>query len=476
MLAILMASTALAGCSQQSQTSGGGESETDEVVTVKWVVPGDAQEGEPEVLEAINEKLKDQGLALDLQLEPYGSYDDKMTMMISSKEEFDVCFTTGGWLNLYLPNVTKGAFVDITDMIDEQAPVLKETIPEFLFEQMKVNDRLYAVPNYQISYDSRGIQVKTDILEKYNFDLSSVKTYQDLEPLLEQLVEGEPGYYPVCWEINSLDYNNEYVRVEDYIGFKSDSSDMKISYMKDQEKAVNALMNDWWKRGFIRNDVLVTDDAADRKAGKYLCYVGCVIKPGGESERSSQSDGSKYTQVALTTPFVSGTAGRAAMTAVSTSSKNPEAAVKMIGIINSDKEIFNMLNFGLEDRDYTKNEEGKVVRAENAKFFLGTGWTMGNQFNADLVEGQEDGVWEETDRINREADVSPISGFTFDQTKVSSEVAKMSSVQQEYEGMACYDDWEKRFEEYYEKLELAGLETYINELQTQLDAWRAENK
>ncbi len=195
--------------------------DSQEIITVKWVLPGDSQEGAPEVLDAINEKLAKDGLKLDLQMEPFGSYSDKMNMMISSQEEFDICFTSGGWLNLYLPNVAKGAFVDITDMIDAYAPALKDAIPDFLFDQVRVQDRIYAVPNYQISYNCNGLQVKSEILKKYEFDLSTVKKYEDLEPLLQKIVEGEPGVYPVCWEIGTLDYNNDDVVVDESAGIKA---------------------------------------------------------------------------------------------------------------------------------------------------------------------------------------------------------------------------------------------------------------
>lgn len=149
--------------------------------------------------------------------------------------------------------------------------------------------------------------------------------------------------------------------------------------------------------------------------------------------------------------------------------------MKLLNIVNTDKEIFNLLNYGLEGRDYTKNAEGKVVKAENPKYFISAGWSMGNQFNLDLLEGQADGVWEETDRINREADISPVSGFSFDQAKVSSEIAKIAAVKEEYKSLAFFDNWEVRFDEYMNKLDAAGLDTYLAELQRQLDEWRAEN-
>ncbi len=56
-----------------------------------------------------------------------------MNMLISSGEEFDVCFTTQSWLNKYQPNVSRGAFLALDDLIDEHAPDLKEVLPEFFY-------------------------------------------------------------------------------------------------------------------------------------------------------------------------------------------------------------------------------------------------------------------------------------------------------------------------------------------------------
>ena len=107
-----------------------------------------------QVLEEVNKLLAERyGLELQLEIYDYGSYDEKMNMLISSGEEFDVCFTTQSWLNKYQPNVSRGAFLALDDLIDEHAPDLKEVLPEFLFEQARVDGSIYAIPNYQICYD-----------------------------------------------------------------------------------------------------------------------------------------------------------------------------------------------------------------------------------------------------------------------------------------------------------------------------------
>lgn len=450
----------------------------DEIVTVKWILPGESQTGRAAVLDEINAKLKDQGIALDIQFESFGAYTDKMNMMISSQEEFDLCMTTASWLNLYLPNVAKGAFVDITDLIDTCAPELRETLPDFCFEQAKVNGRIYAIPNYQICYSSNGVQIRADFAEKYGINIDEIGTYEDLEPYLELVKGNEPGLYPTSGEIGSVDYTHEYVKVDDKIFFRADDLDMKCDIFFDEIiQPYYDLLNTWWKEGYIRQDrATVLDDNADQMSGKYASYAGCVIKPGGDVERKNKTGGSiDWLEKSLVTPYIDSTAVRATMTAVSSSGKNPEAAVKMLGIMNTDKEIFNLTNFGIEGVSYDLNGEGKVVKREDANYWINAAWAFGNQFNAILMEGQEDGIWEETDRINREATVSPISGFSFDAEPVSSEVAKINAVIEEYKYIMYAGNYEALFEEYKARLEQAGLSDYIAEIQRQLDEWRAAN-
>ena len=493
-LAAIVIGAMLSGCgtSPVSSTSGGNratqapaatQAAPAEIANVIWYAPGGTQPGQAAVMTYVNGILNKQyGLNLDFQIVDFGTYNDKMNMMISSQENFDLCMTTASWLNLYLPNVAKGAFVDITDLIDKDAPQLRQILPDFCFQQAKVNGRVYAIPNYQICYNSGGVQVKTPLLEKYGFSLDSVKKYEDMEPLLEKLKKGEPGFYPTSWEVGTLDLGNNNVVVDSIgniqVGFSKSDPSMKVSFLQDSYKAVTDLANKWWKAGYIRQDRgIVQDDTADQNAGKYLTYIGCVIKPGGEAERKGKTDDhSDWTQKSLQTPFISSVAVRATMTAVSSSSKNPDAAVKMIGAMNENKDVFNALNFGLEGSSYTLSSEGKVVQKTDAPYWYNAAWAFGDQFNALLMDGQQDGIWEETDKINRNAEVSPISGFSFDQTPVSSEIAKISAVYQEYQYMQFFDNYTDRYKEFITKLDQAGMPAYVAEMQKQLDAWRQTQK
>ena len=474
------------GCGQSGGSSSGSEP-SEEVTTVRWITAGTPQTGMDAVLEEVNKLLAERyGLKLQLEIYDYGSYDEKMNMIISSGEEFDVCFTTQSWLNKYQPNVSRGAFLALDDLIDENAPGLREVLPEFLFEQARVDGAIYAVPNYQICYDSFGFMMRKDLVEKYNFDWENVKTVEDMYPFWDAIRDNEPDLYPVG-DLSIQAFEDDFVAmcmIQDYYTvagsgassfyIKKGDDSYTVDWFPDVVKEYRAKFGELYDKGYIRSDIItMQDDSADITAGKYASRLG-IIKPGGEVEQKQLAGGYDYVQVALTEPFVNALASRAAMNAVSSSSKHPEAAIRMIDVMNSDKEIFNMLNFGIEGVNYTM-ENGFVKEIPDSGYFFNSGWALGNQFNAYLVEGQQEGVWEETMEINNNAEVSPISGFSFNEEAVSTEMAQMSSVTSEYKFLGVYDDFETRFEEFRTKMEQAGVEKYKAEVQSQLDAWLTAN-
>ena len=87
--------SASTGSTDASGAASGSESGTGEVTSVRWITAGTPQTGMDQVLEEVNKLLAERyGLELQLEIYDYGSYDEKMNMLISSGEEFDVCFTT----------------------------------------------------------------------------------------------------------------------------------------------------------------------------------------------------------------------------------------------------------------------------------------------------------------------------------------------------------------------------------------------
>lgn len=481
--------TACSNPASQKETSGqsakieissasGNAEEKEEVVSLRWITGGVPQTNPDQALEAFNNLLEERyGINLVFDIYEFGTFDEKMNMIISSGEYYDLCFTTQNWVNKYESNVRRGAFMPLDDLIEKHAPGLRKVLPEFLFDQARTQGSIYAIPNYQICYDATGFMMRKDLVDKYKFDWQNVKTYQDMFPFWDAVLENDPDLYPLISpekDFMALLSGEEFITVAGDAMYKKGDDSYTVGWFPEEFKEYRIAYGDLYRRGYIREDIITAQDtSADVAAGKYASFLG-VIKPGGEAERSAQTGGLEYVQIAVSEPFINPVAARSTMTAISSGSKEPEAAIRMIEIINSDKELYNMLNFGLEGVNYTL-EDGFVQEIPESGYFYNTAWAIGNQFHSLLLVGQQEGIWEETMAINNSAEVSPISGFAFDDTNVATEVAQLSAIGAEFDMMGLYDDFDARYENYITKKNQAGIERYCEEVQVQLNEWLKEN-
>lgn len=172
---------------------------------------------------------------------------------------------------------------------------------------------------------------------------------------------------------------------------------------------------------------------------------------------------------------------RGAMTAISSSSEHPVEAMKMINLMNSNAEYRTVARYGIEGKHYEVVSEGVVARTElgNQNMFLnayGQGTYALGPVEASPFESvpADPEQWTKlVDRYEAEAIVSPIMGFTFDITPVSNECMAMANVWQQYiyELQTGTSNPDEVFPELRAALEAVGLQTVLDEAQSQLNAF-----
>lgn len=503
LLAVLMIAGVFAGCSNEpTESTGDSQTSSDaseskggekgEPVTVTWIIPCSETEYTQEVVAEANKLLRERyNLQLDAVMVSSGNYNDKMNMIINGGDDWDLSFSSAGWLNIYSEQVSKGAFLNLSSYI-ESDPELTAHIPDYMVEAARLNGGIYAIPNYQISVSSNGMILQKGILDEMkadgiDFDYTQVKYNDDLIPYLDYVKENHPELYPCDGYIAQQvkDYRGQekgWVRVKDYIYAVPDGDSYRLvhEYLEwtPEEQMANKygryymgmVARDYWEKGYVREDIAtVLNDTAEVNAGRYA-VTGGVLKPGIEGE-VLRNRGYECVTVQTVKSVFSGESMNA-MTAVNANSKHPDAAVEMLKVINTDTEIFNILLFGLEGNHYHLDEDGKVVVDKETGI---SAWTIGNQCNALLTQGQADDTWEATDKMNREAEVSPLCGFSVSNENVVEEVAAVSAVMEEYNNWQFEDDYDERYAELVEKLS-GPMATILADYQAQLDAWWAANK
>ncbi|MEG0711958.1 MAG: ABC transporter substrate-binding protein [Niameybacter sp.] len=439
------------------------------------------------------------------------SYADKMNLMINSGDKFDLCFTANwGGINFF-ENAAKGAYADLTDLLPQYAPESYSRIPEGLWEGVKVDDRIYGVVNYQQwgVAARKGFKFREDIANEVGFDWKAVKGKSTLEamnmiePFLAAGLEKHPDM--IGWETSSVHsfFANEPLMWDmESIGdvtspgwVRFDEPTMVINQFATPEFAEYCnIMRDWYQKGYVRKDgATVKDTAPDRKAGKMLAEVvqgwpDSIDFPGNADVAKMSMctvDVAPAVTVSTTRTVIPATAGSTAAVAINAQSPNIEKSLELIELLNTNDELYMLMTQGEEGVDYVYGEDGTVSLVEGKYNFNWNEWQLAQSYSPDftraLYNKNEAGDLQKESqsfvyKADREAEVSPVTGFTFDPTPVKTQLANCTSVITEMIpalSNGCLDP-AKSLPEFLQRLDTAGVNDIIAEKQAQLDAWKAQ--
>lgn len=468
---------------EQKTDSVSEKTELSPVELVYYLPFGAQQAGQDEVFQKANEIIKNEiNATVKFNVLDQGTYKEKMPVMIASGEPMDMMFTSH-WLNDYYQNVAKGALAPLDDLLKQYGQSLINDIPQLAFDSIRIDGKLYGIPNYQSIAGRLVYVLKKDLVEKYKFDYANVKSYKDLEPYLKTLKENEKEIYPIehrniMWsmvfpEKSFYQLNNN---LPGMISLGDKSAKVFSQYATPEYKEFVETMYDWYQKGYIRKDVLnVKSTTAERKAGKYGIIIGGAGPYPGASSRSHEiANGYPWVEVQIGQPWVAHNTCAASVTAISALSKNKERAVMYYDLVNKNTELANLLAYGIEGKHYDKVNDKKIDLKKESGYFPNRPWAYLNTFKIFVTEPNPDNHLE---LIQKEAELAlknpaPIMGVSLSIEKVKQEVAQVTTVYEEMgKGLeAGVLDPKEYLPKYLEKLEQAGASKIIAELQSQIDA------
>lgn len=472
-MAGIVSATCFAGCGKKAESG---------KTTLTWYVPCSVPKDEKLIEERVNELIKDKiDAKLNLVFVDNSAYQQKINMIISAGDAFDMCFTSSWMLN-YADTATKGGFMEISSLLDKYGKDLKKVVPKKVWNAAKINGELYAVPNYQVMVSQHVVCTYKSLADKYNFDMTKIKDIKDIEPYLEIIKQNEPSYIPFRLNYGPLSFTEtKYESIASGIYIPKDSKDYKVTDGEDKRLECARTFMDWYDKGYIRADInTVLNDSNEAKAGRYAFFTRNDAKPTMDIENSRQY-GAEVVSAVLTEPYMAYNAPQSAMTAISNTSKHPELAMQLLNIVNTDKEVYNTLCYGIEGKHYKKLDDGTIEYIDGSSNYKpGSDWIFGCQFNAYVMKGQPLDVWELTEKYNESAKPSPLSGFYFDKTKVETEIANVSTVSSEYNalfnGSTKKADFDRIYKEYIQKRQSAGYDKIMKEMQRQINEWVKNGK
>lgn len=455
-----------------STTAASGEVPT----LIWWTVGGTASDDFDDLIDQISDYTEEKiGVRFQVKVAGWGDYDSKMNTIVNSGEYFDIMFTNN---TNYSKFVNLGAFENITDLVQSVTPDLYAFVPENLWEGAQIHGNVYAVPTYKDSSLTQYWYIDHNYVEKYNIDMSSLHTLQDLDPVFREIKEGEgKSFYPVqtsqgsLWNgfFNSFDGLAAGIQA---MGVRLDDETRTVVCTLEQEDIQEnlALLHEWYLAGIINPDAnVVTETSKGAMFGNAQGWPSAAVTwatgQGIEQyDLSEPIDGPLYTTETI----------QGSMNAISVNSNYKEEALKLLELMNTDSKFRDMCAFGVEGVTFEYNEDGTVKQLRDD--WVWPSYTQGTFFILSNVEGADPNQWDEIRTQNEEAVASTCLGFAFDVTNVQNEVANVGTVwdKYKYDLLTGASDPAEVLPKCINELKSAGLDTIIAEAQKQLDEFFAE--
>jgi len=415
--------------------------------------------------------------------------------MIAGREKFDIIFTAQ-WKQ-YSTNVAKEAFFPLNDddlkdhgnLLEKYGQGIIESLDPAFLKGSGIDGKNYGVPTNKELAAQGGVVFRSDIAEELGIDMTKVKSIQDLDAVLKTVKEKKPDMTPLYFK-QGENFNSQYFSEWDTLGdaaipgvIMKDGTETTVQSVLeyDRYKETITLTRDFMKKGYINADAatttLSTQDAM--KTGNVFMTTQS-LKP-GKADEMANSIGltGKLGQQPVTEPTISTSDTGGSMLAISSTSDDPARAMMVINLLHTDKEINNLLNFGIKGTHYDV-VSGDIIKAtdKSADYSPAATWMLGNQFLNPVWETEAPDKWEQFKAFNTSAKASPALGFTFNSESLNTEVAACKAVMDEFDaGLDTGSvDPDTVLAKYAEKLKSAGLDKIIAEKQKQLDEFLAANK
>ncbi|CDZ23533.1 putative secreted protein [[Clostridium] cellulosi] len=473
----------LFGCSKNSiqkskVSSHSSSSKKDEIV---WVTDKYAAV-DGDLVEKLNSLLKKRGYNFRVsfkKIEDNWESDSLLPTIMELKnsgQQADLIYSGVGnadkTVNNYYDFVKNGIYTDLTQMLStESGRAVKNAIDDKIWKGITVNGKIYGVRVQGYVAVPAALGFNKEIVNKYHLDISNPSAdLWDYEDMLKKVYEGEKTNKKFSALVLLTDLSNNCLMNYDAI-----TKAIGINLMDPSAKAVNMYEQDYVKKWFITikryRDLGFICDNPDNY---FMRYEGYFAESGTEGSGKYKVNmlfrkiGPLYAKQSAVNHAING---------IASWSENKENAFEMLKLCTTDKDIANLLVYGIEGQNYTL-KDGKVVPNKNdyhdpinQMFFANNLLLYSSpEFGIDMSNCKE---------YNASAKESPILGFFFDDSRVKKEVKATDAVVAKYTEQ-LWDGEEANAEEtlaqMQRELKAAGIDKVLDEVNRQIEAWKTVNK
>ncbi len=438
------------------------------------------------VEDAINAYIADKINVQIVLTDIAGEYEDQAKLALANNE-IDLLWTAS-WEATIGTNdlVPANAVTDITDYL--VGTPLYASMAEGQWEATKYNGRNYYIPVYKDNVEGYNFMFRKDLVDQFGWDVTTVKTLADAEPMLIQAKEAGIKY-PYLTQKTALFYR---WNIDSFDFFTADASTNFFSVDRDTNEVVNTLatpeyvefcklMGKWAEMGLLHEDDVnkVTTDTTTQSKDWALTYWTDLPD---NSEANSRYQQEVVMQPA-TNNYAHSTSALGSCYAVTTRDEAKiKAAIDFMGLLYTDATLADMYTFGIEGEDFTyTQEEGQTIKhvTQTSELYNHSMWESASATIVTPLAVEPDNKADLYIDFNGGAITSCAAGFRFDRTPVEAEYAACQALFDQYgfvleNGGVPEADVEAYIEQYQADLDAAGFQTCLAEFQNQYNTWKAQ--
>lgn len=438
------------------------------------------------VEDAINAYIGDK-INVEIRLtDMAGEYEDQAKLALANNE-IDLLWTAS-WESTIGTNdlVPAGAVTDITDYLPGTA--LYGSMAEGQWEATKYSGRNYFIPVYKDNVEGYDFMFRKAVVDEYGWDITTVTTLADLEPMLLQAKEAGLKY-PFLTQKTAMFYR---WNIDKFDFFTADASTNFFAVDRETNEVVNVLatpayaefcklMGRWGELGIINEEdwTKVTTDTTTQTQDWAVSWWTDLPNNAEANARYGQ----EVVMQPATQRYAHSTSALGSCYAITTKDEAKiKAAIDFMGLLYTDSTLADMYTFGIEGEDFEYVQaEGQNIKhvKQHSDLYNHSMWESASATVVTPLDVEPDDKADSYIAFNGGANTSCAAGFRFDKTPVEAEYTACQALFDQYgfvleNGGVPEADVEAYIAQYQADLDAAGYQTVLAEFQNQYNAWKAQ--
>ena len=494
-----------AGESGDSQAAGEGGynvtwEDTAEIVVLypsMTAIPSGLQAVEDAINEITMEEINTHVTLLMIEV---GNYEQQANLMISSNEQLDLMITQPGGPTSFSTMASQHQLMDMGPLLETYAPQALSTVGE-LINGLKLEGTTYAFPTYKGFAGGLTLFMRTDVLEDLGLleKAENMTSFSEFEEILEAVKNSEKWNYLAgivstdghgCVLANSGNVvyadkfadcttNDNLGNTQALVSVADDGTNTVVNtFASDAYRQNYEMVKSWYDKGYVYKDSATTPEMGSALVKSNVAFSYTAACELGGEESADTSCGMPITHVVITEmPITTGSLTKFTWV-VPVTAKEPEAAVTFLEMMFTDARVANLFAWGIEGVDYEVGEDGVAhyIEGNENPAYHAVNFLNANKFLVHPWDGDDPNVNEIYMEYMENSEYSPYLGFSVDTAQVSDQVSAITNIIEQYQpqilsGTAS----EETFQEFLEKLEIAGIDDVVALYQEELDRWLESN-